>query len=91
MKLKEHPMYSAIRQYKADYGRSLMDRYGAHALGISWKDVEGESVPALIFYVVPASPRPESIPEFVQLTDRESRSVMIPTKVVFSEEAKFEK
>jgi len=51
--LSERPEYAWLREYKQAHARELLERFGAHALGIGWKRVAGQRTdqPALIFYV----------------------------------------
>jgi hypothetical protein len=77
-----------ILEFKKLRGEELRSRYGAHALGIGWRRIDGVKTDelALVFYVVSSSTEPaSSIPQsFEYLSEGKSVPVQIPTNVIES-------
>jgi hypothetical protein len=87
--MEMRPEYAWLRQFKDVHGRELMQRYGAHGLGVGWKRENGRKTDqlALIFYVdrrrvtlqAGAPPIP---PTFTFMPEGSNESVELPTDVV---------
>lgn len=95
--IAERPEYAWLLEYKQAHGRALLQQYGAHALGIGWKNVAGERTdqPALIFYVESKKSVKEldrdPIPPSISFTPANSNeTVLLLTDVVESAPAKLE-
>lgn len=95
--LRERPEYAWLREYKKAHGRDLLERFGAHALGIGWKRVAGQRTDqlALIFYVVKKEALDEididPIPASIAFTPSNSdKTVLLSTDVIESAPSKFE-
>lgn len=91
----EMPDRQTILEFKNKKGEELRTQYGAHALGIGWKLIDGVKTDelALVFYVRSATVEPAStIPpyfEFERASD--GTSVFIPTTVRETPQAQEEK
>ena len=77
--------HEAIRAVKAEIGRELMGKYGAHGLGIARlvkNGVETDEL-ALTFYVEPGAESAESIPSMIEYCPKGTRAVIrVPTQVL---------
>jgi hypothetical protein len=94
---EERPEYAWLREFKKTHGRELLERYGAHSIGIGWKRVAGEKTDqlALIFYVERKSPTDklatEPVPPSITFVPSDSdKPVLLETDVVETAPAKFE-
>ncbi len=99
--MKESPDYEVIRAFKNRNAIELLNKYGAHSLGIRWKTEDGTKTNqlALAFYVDPLEteqtiesvrirePIPSSF-EF-QLMPGEAK-IQIPTEVILDSRPHFE-
>lgn len=95
--LADQPEYAWLREFKKLHGRELVDRYGAHGVGIGWKRTGGEKTDqaALIFYVARKGPgdstETEPIPETISFTPSGmSEPVLLVTDVIETPPAVFE-
>ena len=93
---EDRPEYTWLRELKSDRGENLRRQYGAHAIGIGWKKVEGKKTDqlALTFYVERKRPpdrlEREQIPPQIAFTPSDSgEPVLLLTDVVESAPAKF--
>jgi hypothetical protein len=87
--METRPEYAWLRQFKDAHGWKLMQRYGAHGLGIGWKREKGRKTDqlALIFYVdrrrvSPQAGAPPIPPAFTFTPEGSNASVELPTDVV---------
>jgi len=79
-----------IRELKQERGRELMERYGAHAIGVGRKTVGGERTDelALIFYVERKGETEHPVPPILEHRPQEGgEAVAVPTDVVESPRA----
>lgn len=82
-----------IRELKQERGRELMERYGAHAVGVGRKTVEGERTDdlALIFYVERKGETACPVPATLEHRPAEGGEALeVPTDVVESPRAQLE-
>ena len=96
-RIADRPEYAWLQEFKKAHGRELVDRYGAHGVGIGWKRIGGEKTGqvALIFYVERKAPgelpEAEPIPEQIAFTPSGmSEPVLLVTDVVESPPAELE-
>ena len=92
-RIEERPEYAWLREFKKLRGWELIDRHGAHGLGIGWKRVDGEKTdqPALVFYVTHKSGDSGEIPATFSFTPSGSaEAVELVTDVVQTPAATFE-
>jgi hypothetical protein len=88
--MKSRPEYAWLREFKATHGWDLMQRYGAHGLGIGWKRENGRKTDrlALVFYVDRKSPSDQAAagppipPAFAFTPPGSDAPVQLPTDVV---------
>lgn len=95
--MNSRPEYTWLRQFKEAHGRDLIQRYGAHGIGIGWKREDGRKTDqlALVFYVDPTSPArqasaPPIPPAFTFTPPGADAPVELPTQVVERPAATFE-
>lgn len=90
--MAERPTIEQVREFKKAHGWRLMDRYGAHALGIGRSEGEGaEGEPVLLFYVERKAEAEERIPSTLSFRPREAdREMEVPTRIVESPQARME-
>ena len=91
------PEYAWLREFKSIHGEKLRRRYGAHSIGIRWKEIEGKKTDqlALVFYVERKHPNgklaSELVPPTIEFTPSDAdKPVFLQTDVVESTPAKFE-
>jgi hypothetical protein len=94
---QDKPEYAWLREFKQAHGKELLERHGAHAIGIGWKRVAGETTDrlALIIYVERKRPADEleadPVPPSITFTPSSSdQPVVLETDVVETAPAKFE-
>lgn len=95
--VNERPEYAWLREFKKAHGKELLQRYGAHSIGIGWKRVAGNKSDqlALIFYVERKRPvgrlAAEPIPPTITFTPSNlDEPVLLKTDVVEVPPASFQ-
>lgn len=97
IKIEETEEYKWIKQYLAENKWGLMEKFGAHSLGIGWKKIQGKKTKqvALLFYVSRKGaihePAQHAIPSAIEyMLPVSGKTVSIMTDVVESEAAELE-
>lgn len=91
--MAENETYQQLQQLRRTQGWELMERYGAHGLGIGKKTVRGRKTEewSLIFYVERKGGGPEPIPPRLSyLPEGKHREVKLATDVVEAPQARLE-
>jgi hypothetical protein len=95
--MESRPEYAWLREFKEAKGWDLMQRYGAHGIGIGWKRDDGRKTNqlALVFYVDREKPSrqghaPPIPPAFTFTPAGSEVPVELPTDVVETPAATFE-
>jgi hypothetical protein len=90
--MEEHPDYDLIRAFKDAHALELLEKYGAHSIGVRRETEPGEEVrrPVLAFYLDPNRDRSrtEPVPPFLEFQPEPGEAVVrIPTAVIDSPQA----
>lgn len=93
--MEEHPDYEVIRAFKSAHAFEMLEKYGAHSIGIRRKTEAGKKTrrPVLTFYLDPnrAKSSTEPVPPFFEFHPSPGDAVVrIPTEVIDSPQAEFE-
>lgn len=89
----KRPEYEQVRAYKKAHGWELMDRFGAHALGIGRWEEDGEETdePALLVYVENRKHVGDRVPDRVSFRPPEAdEDVEVRTRIIESPQAQIE-
>ncbi len=94
--ISDHPNYNTLKQFKNDNAKALMQKFGAHSLGIRWREdstdvMNGNKDIALAVYINIDNVSERSLPEYIEIEKPGSlETLKIAIEVISSQQNSFE-